>query len=99
EVAVSRRGFGGITGYFDVQRGNIPAALPAGSRIGIPLHEPARQERVYRLGGGAARAPRDGQQRVDVEEAVDPRKEIRLLRRQRKILVSRHRIPREPEDA
>ncbi len=99
ELRVSGRTVGGLGRDLDVQPVESAAAAHRTRRaLLLPLDDPAGDQRVQDLAGREPRGAGDLQQGIDVQDAVDPRKEIGLLRRQRQVLVTRHGLGRQDGD-
>src|SRR5687767_12787941 len=90
EHGVLRRRSGTLAGDFDVDRRRSALRLAARATVGLPLDEPAGEERIDDLRGHRSRAAGDREERVDLEDAVDAREHVRLLRSEWKVLVTRH---------
>jgi hypothetical protein len=100
ELGVAGRPVRGLGGELDVQavESPAPARRPVGALL-LPLDDAARDQRVEDLPGRRARGARDLQQRIHVEDPVDAGEQVRLLRCQGQVLVTRHRVGREDRNA
>ena len=100
ELGVARRPVRRLRRDLDVQAVETAAAArgPLGAVL-LPLDDAAGDERVEDLRHRGARGARDLQERVDVEDPVDPGQQVGLLRRERQVLVTRHRVRGEDRHA